>query len=91
MFYITAGVVNHTRDTNHSKNVINGQGPMDLNNRYPVSINIPIESEKKPKNPSITLSPECIRDVNAWLESFSNDFERRRQMAMANTNIDRSM
>lgn len=87
MFYIAAGVVNHTRNKNHSKNAIKenesiGQCPMDLNNRYSVSINIPIETKIKPKNPSITLSPEYLRDVNLWL-----DFVRREQMALANTNI----
>lgn len=92
MFYIAAGVVNHTRNKNHSKNMMNenasiGQCPMDLNSRYSVSINIPIES----KNPSITLSPEYLRNVHLWLNTFNNDFERRRQMAQPNTNIDRSM
>lgn len=100
MFYIAAGVVNHTRNKKHSnesKNVINenesnDQCPMDSNNRYSVSINIPIEFEKSPKNPSITLSPEYLRGANLWLESFSNGFEKRRQIkAQANTNIDRSM
>lgn len=96
MFYIAAGVVNHTRNKNHSKNVINeiestGQCPLDLNNGYSVSINIPIESVKKAKNPSITLSPEYLQDVNLWLECFISGFDKRRQMALANTNIDRSM
>lgn len=96
MFYIAAGVVNHTRNKNQSKNVINeneliGQCPMDLNSRYSVSINMQIESEKKPKNPSVTLSPEYLRDVNLWLKSFHNNVDGRGQMAQANTNIDRSM
>lgn len=90
MFYIAAGVVNHTRNKNHSKNVINenesiGQCPMDVNNKNSVSINIPIETTIKPKNPSITLSPEYLRDVNLWLESF-NDFERRQKTVLADTN-----
>lgn len=99
MFYIAAGVVNHTRNKKHSnesKIVINenessDQCPMHSNNTYSVSINIPIECEKNPKNPSITLSPEYLRDVNLWMESFSNGFEERRQLAQAIANIDRSM